>query len=92
MIPQTCAGMAADLARRGFAGAGLARILVTVVETAPRAARPAPRPRPRPLAGGLTALLAPDGPVRDPGAARAAAAAFSAGDGFLPGQLIDRTI
>lgn len=90
MIVQTGTTFPSDLARPGQARVAT-RILVAVVE-APRPARPAPRPRPRPLAGGLPGLLAEGDPIQALSPIRAAALAFSSGDGFLPGQIIDRAI
>lgn len=70
-----------------------ARSLGLVLAVAPvGAARPAPAPRPRRVASGLQGLLMEGPPPPHPAPARSAARAFSAGDGFLPGQMIDRTI
>jgi hypothetical protein len=70
-----------------------ARGLGLVVAVAPvRAVRPAPAPRPRRVASGLEGLLTEGTAAPHPSPALAAAQAFSAGDGFLPGQMIDRTI
>lgn len=58
----------------------------------PRPAEPAPRPEPRPVARGLTAPLFDDvarGPRRL--APAYAARGFSEGNGYLPGQVVDRS-
>jgi hypothetical protein len=89
MIVQTGTALLSDLARSGQARLAM-RVVVAVVE-APRA-RPAPRAQPRRLAEGLPGLLAEGDPIRDPSRVRAAALAFSCGDGFVPGQIIDRAI
>ena len=54
--------------------------------------RPAPPQRPRRLASHLDGLLTDGAAVALPARAEAAARAFSAGSGFLPGQIIDRAI
>lgn len=89
MIVQTGTALLSDLARSGQARLAM-RVVVAVVE-AP-GARPAPRAQPRRLAEGLPGLLAEGDPIRDPSRVRAAALAFSCGDGFVPGQIIDRAI
>ncbi len=92
MIAPTGAAVAFDLGRRAQASAA-ARVLALALGLEPlRAARPAPRPQPRRLAAALDGLLTDGAPVRPLAPARAAAAAFRAGDGFLPGQMIDRSI
>ena len=58
----------------------------------PRQAEPAPPPEPRPVARGLNATLfdeAARGPLRL--APAYAARGFSEGNGYLPGQLVDRS-
>lgn len=84
---QTGSRFLSDLARSGQARVAT-RVVVAVVETS----RPAPRAQPRRLADGLPGLLAEGEPIRDPSRVRAAALAFSSGDGFLPGQIVDRAI
>lgn len=88
MIDPTRAALAPDLGL-------LARVrsLGLVLAVAPvGAARPAPAPRPRRVASGLEGLLKEGAAAPHPSPAWAAARAFSAGDCFLPGQMIDRTI
>jgi hypothetical protein len=53
--------------------------------------RPAPRPDPRPLAASLDALLCDGAPVSARPAALEARRGFGAGNGFLPGQIVDRS-
>lgn len=79
---------------RAAAGLAAARLVAVVVEPAALAAapRPAPRPDPRRVAGGLQALACDGVPAPGGSPARAAFVAFTAGDGFVPGQLIDRAI
>jgi hypothetical protein len=89
MILQTGTALLSDLARSGQARLAV-RVVVSAVE-GPRD-RPAPRALPRRLAAGLPVLLAEGEPIRDPSPIRAAALAFSSGDGFLPGQIVDRAI
>ncbi|MBP7001605.1 hypothetical protein [Amaricoccus sp.] len=67
-------------------------LVAVLVEPARAASRPAPRPAPRRIASGLQAPAGDGVRLHDAGAARAALSAFTAGDGFLPGQLIDRAI
>jgi len=79
----------------GFACGTRRAVRVTLaVEPAAAAAapRPAPRPRPRRVAAGLEGLLTDGARVAQPNPALSAARAFAAGDGFLPGQIIDRSI
>lgn len=52
-------------------------------------ARPAPRPDPRPLAVSLDALLCDGAPVSARPAALEARRGFGAGNGYLPGQIVD---
>lgn len=85
---QTGSRFLSDLARSGQARVAM-RVVVAVVEAS---SRPAPRAQPRRLADGLPGLLAEGDPIRDPSKVRAAALAFSCGDGFVPGQIIDRAI
>lgn len=84
---QTGSRLLSDLAR-----SGQARVATQVVVAVVEASRPAPRAQPRRLAEGLPGLLAEGDPIRDPSPIRAAALAFSSGDGFVPGQIIDRAI
>jgi hypothetical protein len=77
-------------AASGYASARL--VAVVVGTTAPAVGRPAPRPAPRQVASGLQGIACDGVPLRDPAPARAALAAFTAGDGFAPGQIIDRAI
>jgi len=51
----------------------------------------APRPDPRPLAGGLDGFLCDGAPVTARPAALEARRGFAAGNGFLPGQIVDRS-
>lgn len=94
MIQPTSAQIAAGNGQAAARGYAAARVLAVVVGPAPvaAAARPAPRPAPRRVAGGLQGLACDGVKLRDPSPARAALAAFRAGDGFLPGQIIDRSI
>ncbi len=88
MIDPTRAALAPDLGVLARA-----RSLGVVLAVAPvTALRPAPAPRPRRVASGLQDLLTEGAAPPHPRPAWAAARAFSAGDGFLPGQIIDRTI
>jgi hypothetical protein len=66
--------------------------LALAVQATPTPRRAAPPLRPRPCAASLQCLLTDGAPLRLPDLARVAARAFSAGDGFLPGQMIDRAI
>jgi hypothetical protein len=53
---------------------------------------PAPRPDPRPIATALDALLSDGAPVSMRPAALEARRGFGAGNGFLPGQIVDRAV
>lgn len=66
--------------------------ILSVDLTGTVARRPAPRSQPRRVAGGLEGLLTDGAAVRQLASSRAAAQAFAAGDGFLVGQMIDRSI
>lgn len=94
MIQPTNARVSAGSGQAAAHGYAAARVLAVVVGAAPAAAaaRPAPRPAPRRVADGLQGLACDGVQLRDPSPARAAQAAFAAGDGFLPGQIIDRAI
>lgn len=75
----------------GVGRAGRWGVVVDVrAAAAPR--RAAPPPRPRACAASLEGLLTDGSALRVPNRTAAAARAFSAGDGFLPGQIIDRSI
>lgn len=72
-------------------GRGAARGWRIAVLVAAEPCRPAaPPPQPRPLAAMLDALLSDGVPVRRP-AALEARRGFGAGNGFLPGQIVDRS-
>jgi hypothetical protein len=68
------------------------RLALAVIDAEAAAPRPAPRPRPRRLVAALEGLVCDGVPLADPAATRAALRAFTAGDGFLPGQIVDRVI
>ncbi|MBP7241678.1 hypothetical protein [Amaricoccus sp.] len=91
MISPTALQIAVGYGRARTAGA-TARLVAVVAEPAGAASRPAPRPAPRRVAADLEALACDGVRLRDVAAARAALAAFTAGDGYLPGQIIDRAI
>jgi hypothetical protein len=93
MIAPTGASSLTDpgLARRAAPASRSGYVAVVLAGGAP-ARRAAPAPRPRRLAAALDALAGDGGPVPACDRSRVAALAFAAGDGFLPGQIIDRTI
>lgn len=90
MIQPARPGIAAGYGRAATGSA--ARVVAVVVEPGRASSRPAPRPAPRPLASGLETLACDGVRLIDAAASRAAFAAFTAGDGFVPGQIIDRAI
>lgn len=67
-------------------------VTLTVDAAAAPAGRPARAPKPRAFTAELEGLLTDGAGLALPDRARAAARAFGAGDGFLPGQMIDRSI
>lgn len=92
MIAPSRTAMASNLglmARQWYGARGLT---VTVDLTAAAGGRAAPRPAPRRLVADLRGLLTDGALVQPLAPSLAAAAAFTAGDGFLPGQIIDRSI
>lgn len=92
MIAPTGSDMSSGLGMRARAAVPGRRWTVTLGLGEAPAPRPAPRPLPRRVAAGLESLLTDGAPVRPLAPALYAAQAFSAGDGFLPGQIIDRSI
>ncbi len=92
MIASTRYALSPDVGLAARSGVLPRPVRVTLSVALAPGHRPASGPRPRRLATSLDTLLGDGVPVRDPTRARAAARAFAAGDGFLPGQLIDRTI
>ncbi len=90
MIAATRSAISSSLGQPGPSGY-LARFW-RVALMLEQARRPAPAPRPRRVAAGLQGLLTDDAALSLNDRAGAAARAFTAGDGFLPGQIIDRSI
>lgn len=88
--PVTAIQFQSAYGRPGVAPGGVG--LYVALMLPPRQAEPAPRPEPRPVARGLSATLfdeAARGPLRL--APAYAARGFSEGNGYLPGQVVDRS-
>lgn len=92
MIAPTGSALLSDFGVASRPGAGRRALRVTVALETVRVGRTAPPPRPRPLAQDLDRVLADGASIVADAPARAAARAFAAGTGFLPGQIIDRVI
>jgi hypothetical protein len=93
MIAPAAASLAFDLSSSRSAALRAAQARVSVaVEIGAGAARAATGPEPRRPVRDLDGFFAPGGELPNPAAALAARRAFTAGDGILPGQVLDRSI